>query len=201
MTIDEQAPDTDLASGAMPYAGLTPDRILDAVDSVGLRSDGRLLTLNSYENRVFQVGLDDDPRGAFVVVKFYRPSRWSDAQILEEHRFTVELAEREIPVVAPLLLEGSTLHHAAGHRFAVFERRGGRAPNLDDEAQLEWLGRFIGRIHGVGAIEPYRTRPAIDAATFGQRSLDWLLAHDSVALESRATYKSVAQAALEAVHE
>ncbi|CAN5294405.1 serine/threonine protein kinase [soil metagenome] len=201
MTIDEQAADLDAANEAAPYAGLTPDRILEAVDRTGLRTDGRLLSLNSYENRVFQVGLDDDARGPFVVAKFYRPARWSDEQILEEHRFTAELAEREIPVVPPLVLDGRTLHSAFGHRCSVFERRGGRAPNLDDEAQLEWLGRFIGRIHGVGSIEPYRERPTLDATTFGQRSLDYLLANDSVALESRAAYAGVAQAALDGVRE
>ena len=112
-----------------PYASLTPDRILDALDSVGMRGDGRLLALNSYENRVYLVYCDDAPP---VVVKFYRPARWSDAQIVEEHAFVAELAEREIPAVAPLVLDGRTLHHDADLRFAVYPKHGGRTPELDD---------------------------------------------------------------------
>src|SRR5690606_7447428 len=132
-----------------PYADLTPDRMLDALESVGLRGDGRFLALNSYENRVYQVRLED---GRTVVAKFYRPGRWSDAQIDEEHAFVEELVEREIPVVAPLRIEvatdsgivGSparllspTLAQFAGYRFAVYPRRGGRAPELDDANILE----------------------------------------------------------------
>ena len=142
-----------------PYADLTPDRMLDALESVGLRGDGRFLALNSYENRVYQVGLED---GRTVVAKFYRPGRWSDAQIGEEHAFVAELDEREIPVVAPMALEAAaagtlpgaparlllpTLAQFAGYRFAVYPRRGGRAPELDDSETLERIGRFIGRIH------------------------------------------------------
>ncbi|MFZ1910313.1 MAG: phosphotransferase, partial [Burkholderiales bacterium] len=112
-----------------PYAGLTPDVVLDAIESTGLRCDGRQLALNSYENRVYQLGIED---GAPVVAKFYRPERWSDAQILEEHAFVRELAEREIPVVAPLVIAAATLHGFGGYRFAVYPRRGGRAPELED---------------------------------------------------------------------
>src|SRR5215470_3628977 len=130
-----------------PYSLLTPDVVLNALESLGLACDGRLLALNSYENRVYQVGLDEPvpgSQGAFVVAKFYRPARWSDAQIGEEHAFARELAAAEIPVVAPLALGGRTLHERDGFRYAVFPRRGGRAPNLEDEKTLEWLGRFIG---------------------------------------------------------
>ena len=108
-----------------PYSRLTPDVVLDAIESAGFRCDGRQLALNSYENRVYQVGIED---GAPVVAKFYRPGRWSDAQILEEHAFVRELAEREIPVVAPLEFESRTLLEFGGYRFAVYPRRGGRAP-------------------------------------------------------------------------
>ena len=132
-----------------PYADLTPDRVLDALESVGLRGDGRLLALNSYENRVYQVGIEDAPP---VVAKFYRPGRWTDAQILEEHAFVAELAEREIRSSRRSRSTARTLHAFGGFRFAVYPRRGGRAPELDDRDTLEWMGRFIGRIHAVGAL-------------------------------------------------
>ncbi|MDH5246514.1 MAG: serine/threonine protein kinase [Betaproteobacteria bacterium] len=158
---------------AAPYSGLTPDRALDALSAVGLRPDGRLLSLNSYENRVYQVWMEEGPP---LVAKFYRPSRWSDAQILEEHAFALELAEREIPLVAPLAIEGSTLHDEQGFRFAVYPRRGGRAPELDDPKTLEWIGRFIGRIHAVGAVRRFAKRPALDLESFGIEPREWLLA-------------------------
>src|SRR3990170_9047088 len=156
-----------------PYEGLTPDTVVDALESAGLRGDGRLLALNSYENRVYQVSLEDGggTGGASsadaVVAKFYRPARWSDAQILEEHAFGPELAEREITVVAALVLAGRTLHEYKGFRFAVYARRGGRPPELEDESVLEWIGRFLGRIHAVGAPRRFKERPALNVATFG----------------------------------
>lgn len=155
-----------------PYAGLTPECVLDAMDAVGLRGDGRLLALNSYENRVYQAGVED---GAPLVLKFYRPGRWSDAQILEEHAFVRELAEREIPAVAPLEIDGRTLHAHAGFRFAAFPRRGGRAPELEDPEVLERIGRFVGRIHAVGAARPFEARPALDVAGFGEEPREFLL--------------------------
>ena len=136
------------ASGTHPFARLDPQMVLDAVDSVGLRGDGRLLALNSYENRVYRVGREE---GQPVVVKFYRPGRWSDAAILEEHAFVQELADQEVPVVPARVLDGRTLHEHGGFRFAVFPSRGGRAPELSDPSTLEWIGRFIGRIHAVGS--------------------------------------------------
>jgi Ser/Thr protein kinase RdoA (MazF antagonist) len=156
-----------------PYEGLTPDTVLDALESAGLRGDGRLLALNSYENRVYQASLEDDSQ---VVAKFYRPSRWSDRQILEEHAFGAELAEREIPVVAPQALGGKTLHEFRQFRFAVYPRRGGRTPELEDEKVLEWIGRFLGRIHAVGAAAPFLQRPALEIETFGTEPRDWLRA-------------------------
>ena len=146
-----------------PYSRLTPDLILNALETLGLRCDGRLLALNSYENRVYQAGVEDGP---FVVAKFYRPARWSDEQILEEHAFGAELADAEIPVVAPSVYEGRTLHRFDGFRFAVYPRQGGRAPELDDPQVLEWLGRFIGRIHAVGAVKPFVDRPRIGPTSF-----------------------------------
>jgi Ser/Thr protein kinase RdoA (MazF antagonist) len=189
-----------------PYAGLTPERVLDALDSVGFRGDGRLLSLNSYENRVYQVWLEEAPSAqvraqapAAVVAKFYRPARWSDAQIAEEHAFTRELAEREIPVVAPLASAGDkTLHSFQGFRFAVFPRRGGRAPELEDRATLQWLGRFLGRIHALGATQPFRERPALDMQSYGFEPRDWLLAHDFVPADLLASWRAAVDQALEA---
>jgi len=180
-------------AAAPPYAGLTPDVVLAALDGVGPRTDGRLLALNSFENRVYQVGVED---AAPVVAKFYRPARWSDAQILEEHAFVGELAEREIPVVAPLVLDGRTLHEHAGFRFAVYPRRGGRTPELEDPKTLEWLGRFIGRIHAVGAVRPFAERPALDIETFGTEPRDWLLAHEFIPPDLLEAWKSVVAQAL-----
>jgi len=181
---------------AAPYAGLTPDVVLDALESVGFRSDGRFLALNSYENRVYLIYLEDAPA---VVAKFYRPERWSDAAILEEHAFVAELAAREIPAVAPLAHEGRTLHSFGGFRFAVYPRRGGRAPELDDPATLEWLGRFLGRIHAVGALQPFVARPAIDIASFGEEPIEYLLAHDWLPMDIRETWRGVAAQALDGV--
>ena len=171
--------------------------MLDALDSVGLTGDGRLLALNSYENRVYQIGMEEGPP---VVAKFYRPNRWSDAAILEEHAFTQELAEREIPVVPPLPLAGNgTLHRFGGFRFAVFPRRGGRAPELDDSATLEWLGRFIGRIHAVGATQPFQARPTLNITSFGEEPRDYLLSHGFIPDDLNEAYRSVVAQALDGV--
>jgi Ser/Thr protein kinase RdoA (MazF antagonist) len=179
-----------------PFAALDPDRVLDALASVGLHGDGRLLALNSYENRVYQVGIEDAKP---VVVKFYRPGRWSDGAILEEHAFMAELQEKEIPVVPAQLLAGRTLHEFDGYRFAVFERHGGRAPELDRPEVLEWTGRFIGRIHAVGAARPFAERPALNVATFGIASRDYLLAQGFIPLELVDAYRSIADQALTGV--
>ena len=180
-----------------PYTGLTPDVVLNALEGVGLQCDGSQLALNSYENRVYQIGIVDAPP---VVAKFYRPERWSDAAILEEHAFALELQEREIPVVAPLALAGAkTLHAAEGFRFAVFPRCGGRAPELDKPDTLQWMGRFLGRIHAVGAVKPFRERPALDIASFGEASRDYLLAHRFLPDDLLAAWQSVADQALDGV--
>jgi Ser/Thr protein kinase RdoA (MazF antagonist) len=175
---------------------LDPDRVLDALASVGLFGDGRLLALNSYENRVYQVGIED---GKPVVAKFYRPARWSDAAILEEHAFMAELHAQEIPVVPAQVLAGRTLHEFDGYRFAVFDRHGGRAPELDRPDVLEWTGRFIGRIHAVGAARPFEHRPALNADTFGVASRDYLLAEGFIPPELVDAYRSVADQALDGV--
>ena len=180
-----------------PYVGLTPDAILDAVDSVGLRSDGRLLALNSYENRVYQVGIDDAKP---VVVKFYRPGRWSDAAILEEHALVAELAAAEIPAVPALAFKGSTLLTHGGFRFAIFPRQGGRSPELDQPGIREWLGRFIGRIHAVGARRPFLQRPHLDIDSFGYDARDFLLDNGFLPDDLADTWLSVVDQALDGVH-
>jgi Ser/Thr protein kinase RdoA (MazF antagonist) len=179
-----------------PYAGLTPDVVLDALETVGVRGDGRLLALGSYENRVYQVWRNDEPP---VVTKFYRPERWSDAAILEEHAFVAALAEREIPVVAPLSHHGRTLHEHAGFRFAVYPRRGGRAPELDRPQVLEWLGRFLARIHVVGAVDRFAHRPALDIRSFGDAPCAYLLEHDWLPADLREVYAGVSAQALDGV--
>jgi Ser/Thr protein kinase RdoA (MazF antagonist) len=183
------------------FSTLGPEIVLDALESIGRYSDGRLLALNSYENRVYQIGMESGPP---LVAKFYRPARWTDAMILEEHVFAQTLFEREIPVVPPLALDGGkaggkTLHEFEGFRFAVFERHGGRAPNLEDSATLEWIGRFIGRIHAVGALEPFKERPTLDIASFGEEPREYLLAHDFIPPELVEAYRSVTAQALDGI--
>lgn len=180
-----------------PYAHLTPDRVLDALESVGQLGDGRLLALNSYENRVYQVYVEEGPP---VVAKFYRPGRWTDEAIAEEHQFTLELAAREIPVVAPLVIENRTLHEFEGYRFAVYPRRGGRVPELDDPQTLQWIGRFIGRIHAVGAVQPFAHRPALDIASFGEEPRTYLLSEGWIPADLTDAYSSAVTMALEGVH-
>lgn len=178
------------------YSSLTPDAMLDALESIGLRCDGRLLALNSYENRVYQVGIED---AAPLVVKFYRPARWSDEAILEEHAFLQELAEHEIPVVPARIIDGKTLHHFAGFRFALFEKKGGRAPELGDRDTLEWLGRFLGRIHAVGASKRFQYRPELNIETFGSEPRDFLLSNGFIPADIEVDYRSVSDQALEGV--
>jgi Ser/Thr protein kinase RdoA (MazF antagonist) len=176
-----------------PFELLTPDVVMDALASIGLMGDGRLQALSSYENRVYQIPLED---GAVVVAKFYRPQRWSDAQILEEHAFSAELMAAEIPVVGPLVVSGTTLHHFAGFSFSVSPRRGGRPPELDNGEVLEWIGRFLARIHSVGAAKPFSVRPALDWQSFGQESHDWLLANNKVPLDVQSLWSQTCLEAL-----
>ncbi|MEY4738156.1 MAG: hypothetical protein RL302_2475 [Pseudomonadota bacterium] len=187
----------------MPHAfeTLTPDLVLDALDSVGLRGDGRLTALSSYENRVYQVQLED---GSAVVAKFYRPERWSDAQILEEHSFAAELMAAEIPVIGPMVLNGEssgpkTLHHFAAFGFSVSPRRGGRPPELDDGEVLEWIGRFLARIHAVGAKQPFASRPTLNLETFGIEPMQWLLENDRVPLDVQSTWTKACQSAIDLI--
>jgi len=189
------------------YADLTPAQVLDALDAVGQRGDGRILQLNSYENRVFQVFLEDT---SAVVAKFYRPGRWSDAQIVEEHAFALELADAEVPVVPPLVLSKmaddvvlhgtpptlACLHH---HRVAVAARCAGREPPLDEPETLRQIGRFIGRLHAVGRRRPFEHRHRMDAHVDGRRSLALLIEGGFVAADQLPAWHDTAARALDAV--
>ena len=183
------------------YEHLTPDVVLDALASVGLLGDGRLMALSSYENRVYQVHLESPAgsaalMGDVVVVKFYRPNRWSDAQILEEHGFAAELMAAEVPVVGPLILNGSTLNQFNGFSFSVSPSRGGRRPELENLEVLEWIGRFLARIHTVGAARPFVQRPALDLQTFGVDSRDILLAGGYLPLDMESRWRQAFEEAM-----
>lgn len=155
-----------------PYSRLTPDLIIEAVESSGYVSDQRILALNSYENRVYQVGIEE---GSPLIVKFYRPGRWPDAAIHEEHAFALELAAAEIPVVPPMVRDGGSLFEFGGFRFALFERRGGRWPELGSATEREWMGRFMGRIHAIGRRQPFAHREHLSIDRLGDDSCDFLL--------------------------
>lgn len=178
-----------------PYANLDPSLILDAVEQLGFHCSGSLFALNSYENRVYQIGLED---GAPLIAKFYRPGRWSDEAILEEHQFSTELAAHEIPVVAPIKLD-TTLFSHQGFRFALFPRQGGRALELDNLEQLEWMGRFIGRLHAVGACQPFQHRMVLDVTTYGTQPNQFLLENNFIPPEIIQNYSDIVAYALEEI--
>lgn len=179
-----------------PYDRLTPDVIIAAVESVGYLSDRRILALNSYENRVYQVGLE---RGSPLVAKFYRPDRWSTAAIAEEHGFALELAAAEIPVVPPLVETGRTLFEYEGFRFALFERHGGRWPELGSRTEREWMGRFLGRIHMVGRRQRFQQRGRIDIDRLGEQSREYLLSEDWIPPHVESAYESLTADLLQAI--
>jgi Ser/Thr protein kinase RdoA (MazF antagonist) len=181
-----------------PYAGLTPDVVLAAVDSLGLYTDGHQLALNSYENRVYQIGIETEVQSRFVVVKFYRPQRWSDAQILEEHQFLESLDQAEIPCVKPITFNGNTLHTYQGFRFSVFPRQAGRSPDLENPQTLEWLGRFIGRIHMVGARESFKHRLSLNLKT-AIEAREWILLSPYLSPELLPAWKSISEQAIDAI--
>lgn len=183
-----------------PYEHLTPDLVLNAVESTGLWSDARVLALNSYENRVYQVGIEG---GSPVIAKFYRPERWSAEQILEEHQFTQALAELDISVVAPLALgeTETTLHTFEGFQLAVYPRRGGQAPDLGNFDTLLSLGRTLGRIHALGAAQPFIHRPSLTVQTFGIDSYRYLLENDVIPSSLRPAYETLGRDLLERITE
>jgi len=182
-----------------PYDTLTPDLVMQAVESLGYWCNGRQLALNSYENRVYQVGIEDgDP----LIVKFYRPGRWSDEAILEEHTFTLDLYARELPVVAPLVdSDGVSLHEFSGFRFAVFPRRGGHWPDLDTSEHREWMGRFLAQIHLYGAQKPFSHRPAITIESYGDESVAFLMEHDFIPQDLQLAYRTLAEDVLKQIRE
>jgi Ser/Thr protein kinase RdoA (MazF antagonist) len=195
------------------YAGLGPQQVLQALDAVGVRGDGRILQLNSYENRVFQLMLED---GGAVVAKFYRPGRWSDAQIVEEHGFALALAAAEVPVVPPLVLQ--TAGHTEGlvlkgdpptlacwqlgselHRYAVSARCAGREPELDDPEALRQLGRFIGRLHAVGRAQPFAYRHHLHPQQDGAAAIALLLQGGFVTPAELPAWQATAAQTLDAI--
>jgi len=183
-------------AAALAFADLQPDDILTALGDMGFECDGRFLALNSYENRVYQVGIENERP---VVAKFYRPQRWSDDAILEEHDFALDLADQEIPVIPPLRRDGETLHHIGHHRVAVYECHGGRAPDLDNYELQTQLGRLVARIHLEGETSRFQHRPNIDIDTYGVASLDYLLEHDFIPDDNLEAYEGVAELVLDGV--
>ncbi len=194
---DHATPDT-------PFAELTPDRVLDTLQDFGVLGDGRLLQLNSYENRVFQVGLDD---GGMVVAKFYRPGRWTTDQILEEHDFAHELLAAEVPVVAPITLTCSDASRLRGVpptlgcdgdiRVAVCPRKGGRGPELEDPEVLTWIGRFLGRLHSVGSRRAFSHRTTLGVEQTGRQAQRWLLEHDIIPPDQIRPWQQACEQALD----
>lgn len=182
------------ASHVMPFSGLTPDAVLDAALSVGLDADGRLFALNSYENRVYQLGMAE---GNALVLKFYRPARWSDAQIVEEHRFALELAQAELPVAAPVQRDGNTLFTYRQFRFAAFLWLPGRAPELDAPGARALLGRSLARLHQIGAREAFSTRPRLTIERLGWQARKQVLASPLLPEALRERYAAVSTALLE----
>ncbi len=180
------------------YEPLTPDVMLDALAHIGLVGDGRIMALSSYENRVVQCHLDHAPDDVVspVVAKFYRPQRWSDAAIQEEHDFAWALADAEVPMVAPLRLQGATCHQFQGFRFSVSPRKGGRRPELDDWEVLEWIGRLMARLHNVGAVQPFAHRPALSPTTFGQASKDALIQLNALPMDVETAWLAVYEQAM-----
>jgi len=176
-----------------PYAALTPDVVVDAVEALGHVCDGRILALNSYENRVYQVGREESGP---VVVKFYRPGRWSDAAILEEHEFALELAAAEIPVIAPDVCDGRSLFRHEGFRYAVYRRAGGRWPELGTRDDRQWMGRFLARIHAIGRTRTFRHRPRLDWRVLGRDTADYLLDSGWIPAHLEVAYESLADDAL-----
>jgi Ser/Thr protein kinase RdoA (MazF antagonist) len=187
-----------MSTSTHPYDRLTPDVVAAAVESVGLVPDGRLLALNSYENRVYQVGIED---ALPMVVKFYRPGRLSTPAILEEHAFALELASAEVPVVPPERRDERTLFDHAGFRFAVFVRRGGHWPELGTKEEREWMGRFIGRIHAVGRRVRFIERPTLGIESLGDESREYLLEQGWIPEHLIAAYESVSADLLDAVQD
>jgi Ser/Thr protein kinase RdoA (MazF antagonist) len=185
---------TDAAT--LAFADLQPEDIVATLSDLGFACDGRFLALNSYENRVYQIGIEDERP---VVAKFYRPERWSDDSIREEHAFSIDLADQDIPVVPPIVIDGETLKHSGHHRLAVYPCRGGRSPDLDNYDLLTQLGRLIARIHLEGETSTFKHRPSVDIESYGVESIDFLLDNDFIPLANCDAYESTAELVLDGV--
>lgn len=175
-------------NNAHPFEVLTPEFILNAVEAEGLLSDGRIFPLNSYENRVYQIGIEE---ASPVIAKFYRPERWSVAQIQEEHDFSYELESHELPVVTPVRsANGNSIRSFEGFNFALYVRKGGHAPELDNLDNLFVLGRFMGRIHAVSSTRPFEHRPVINLQTYGYECVEFVAAN-FIPASLQAAYQSL----------
>jgi len=170
------------------YNALDPDTVLQAVESAGCRTSGRMLALNSYENRVYRIELEE---GKPLVAKFYRPDRWPDEAIAEEHAFALELATEEIPVVAPMEFDGETMLQYGGYRFALFPMQGGRWPDLEYSEDMIWMGRFIARIHAVGKRHLFRHRPQISLQRLGKDAIEYLTVHGFIPAHLEQAYQTL----------
>jgi len=183
-------------AATLAFADLQPEDIVSTLADLGFACDGRFLALNSYENRVYQIGIEDERP---VVAKFYRPGRWSDESIQEEHDFSIALADQEIPVVPPLEIGGATLKHSGPYRLAVYECRGGRAPDLDNYELQAQLGRLIARIHLEGETSSFKHRPRVDIESYGVESMDFLLENEFIPEDNYGAYEGVAEMVLDGV--
>ena len=181
----------------LAYQELQPDDILTSVENLGYQCDGRFLALNSYENRVYRIGIEDQPP---VVTKFYRPARWSDEAILEEHMFSIELAEQDIPVVPPATYDAKTLHRYGAFRFAIYAFHGGRTPELDDMGLLQQIGRLVARIHLIGERKDFAHRPVLDLEAYGEQSRDFLLENDFIPADLQPVYSGICEHLVEGIH-
>ena len=170
------------------YSQLGPDTIVNAVESVDYISDRRVLALNSYENRVYQVGIEDDTP---IIAKFYRPARWTDAMIKEEQQFTLELAEADLPVVAPLLINGETIFNFEGYRFSLYPRFGGYSPELDNPDHLLQLGRILGQLHNIGESKSFTERPSISIEDFVIKPIQYITENNFIPMDLETAYKTL----------
>lgn len=177
---------------------LGPEQVLKAIESLGFLCDGQQLALNSYENRVYLVGIEDEQP---LVAKFYRPGRWSDDAILEEHDFTLDLADLDIPVVPPLFINDDTLFRFGEFRFSLYPMKAGRAPDLESEEQLQQLGRYMGRIHAVGATTDFQFRPSLNVQAFGDDAYEYLMDNSFVPPELEKAYEQIAEDLLHQIEE
>lgn len=187
--MNELEPDHSPNNETTAFQQLVPDEMLDAVESQGYQCDGRFIALNSYENRVYQIGLED---AVPIVAKFYRPGRWTDEAIQEEHEFTLALAAEEIPVIPPMANStGETLHHHGPFRFALYVRRGGHTPELDNPEQLEVIGRFMARIHLLGEQSAFQYRQTLNVDNLGRESARYLLEQQHIPLSLETAYSTL----------